>query len=179
MNKDILRWWLIGYLVGDSTFLRSYIRTASSHEKIVERLKEILDDGCWYRSDRLDYGHRRPLWIFKVKDPEIMAMVERIRAGDLPRISKSKLEAFISGYLDADGYVRVKKRLIWMELMTIDWTLVKVLVEALERLRIKWSISLIYKRGSKLRNKPLFVVHARKAIRFLKSMPSIKIQSLF
>ena len=169
-SKTILRWWLIGYLTGDSTLKPWGLRTSTANPAIAARLEKLLGKP-WIRKPY--ESNKRPLYVFRADDPEIVIMVQRIRSGRFPRASRQQIRAWLAGYLDADGAIRPLETMMGGYFCTIDWTLARLIIRLLERLEIKTSVSILAKRGRELRKNPIFRIYGRP----LDSLPSVKIQS--
>ena len=174
MTSRILRWWLIGYVTGDSTPQVWGLRTSSADPAIAARLEKLLGKP-WIRKPYNDGHHRKPLYVFKISDPEIIRTVEEIRGGRFPRVSRKAIEAWLAGYLDADGCIRPTDS--WMAgcLFTIDWGLARLIIKLCEKIGLKASVSVLARRGRELRKNPIFRIYARP----LDDLPSVKIQSFY
>jgi len=168
-SKTILRWWLIGYLTGDSTLQNWGLKTGSANPAIAARLRKLLGEP-WVRPPR--GSNRKKLYVFRVTDPAVIKIVMAMKKGIAPeRFGEIKMRGWLGGYLDADGYVK-KIDPIAGELMTIDWRLVKLITSCCDRLGISWSIKLDYKYNGALRKNPLFRIYARP----LHKIPAVKIE---
>ena len=164
-----LSWWLIGYLVGDST-LRPYgLRTSSAHPLIAKRLAKLLEKEWTNRN-----GRGRPLHIFKADDPEVVRIVQEIKSsGKLPKLSRQKLREFLAGYLDADGSVANNVRSFKAGWLTgSDWKIIKLILEICDRLGLKTTVTLNYRRGHKIRSKPIFMIYVRP----IDGLPAVKVE---
>ena len=171
-TSRLLRWWLIGYATGDSTIQVWGLRTSTANPAIAARLEKLLGKP-WRRKAFNDGHHRKPLYLFKISDPEIIRIIEEIRREyRFPRASKAEIKAWLAGYLDADGCLRPTDS--WMAgcLFTIDWGLARLIIKLCEKIGLKTSVSILAKRGRQLRKNPIFRIYARP----LDDLPSVKIQ---
>ena len=175
MNKAILRWWLIGYATGDSTVQVWGLRTSTANPLIAKRLEKILGRP-WRRKAFNDGHHRKPLYLFKISDPQIIRIIEEIRREyRFPRASKAEIKAWLAGYLDADGCLRPTKSWMGGHLFTIDWMLARLIIKLCVRVGLKTTVQVSAFRGKQLRKNPIFKIYARP----LDDLPSVKIQSFY
>jgi len=163
------KWWLIGYLTGDSTLRRYGLRTSTSDPLIAERIKRYAES-WWVRppdppsSD--PKAHKKPLWIFKIDDPEIIRTVEQIRRSyRFPKLPKP----WLAGYLDADGTVRDSGRA--GEVFSIDYELIRLITRVAIKLKIKASITISAFKDGRLRKNPIYRVYLRP----IDKLPSVKV----
>ena len=174
MNSLTMRWWLIGYASGDSTIQVWGLRTSTANPAIARRLEKLLGKP-WRRKAFNDGHHRKPLYVFKISDPEIIRIVEEIRAGKFPKASRKAIEAWLAGYLDADGCITPLKSSMAGYLFSVDWGLARLIIKLCEKIGLKASVSVMARRGRELRKNPIFRIYARP----LDDLPSVKIQSFY
>lgn len=174
-TSRLLKWWLIGYASGDSTIQVWGLRTSTANPAIAARLEKLLGKP-WRRKAFNDGHHRKPLYLFKISDPQIIRIVEEIRREyRFPRASKAEIRAWLAGYLDADGCITPLKSSMAGYLFSVDWGLARLIIKLCEKIGLKASVSVMARRGRQLRKNPIFRIYARP----LDDLPSVKIQSFY
>ena len=173
MTSRLLKWWLIGYLTGDSHLDRYGLRTSSSDPEIAARLRRLADSRAWIRlpSPKAKSNNRRPLYMFRFKDPEIIRWVIDLRE---ERAYPEEPRAWLGGYLDADGSAFKLKTMIAAELAASSWKIIRLILRICGDLNIKTSLRVLGLNRGKIRRNPVFIVYARPMNR----IPAIKIEKI-